>query len=571
MKTRFTQSNQRKSVPLRRLNVAPLLAILTIGAIVATLVLLFPMDWVRTSKVAVSAERTIFSPNEDGDADTALVMYSLSDDADVTVNVLDATHTAVRTLVDDESQAAGQHTVVWDGLDQMGQALPDGEYLVQVTAHVTVRSSASTIRLHIDTQPPIIRLANLPEDIEVGGDQSEMLIEGVTDPDATVWLNDSPQPLEVSTSGGFSVLYPLREGVNQIELTTVDQAGNRASVTREITLLTQPPDIVVLNPPDGLWINQQMLSVQGAVPNGTLVRVNRAEAAVDADGAFDVDVVLDEGENTITIEATDAVGNVTLEERRVYLRTRPPVLSLTTVQDGMTVREPSLLVVGKTEPMVNVRLNGREVAVDSQGGFQGVVDLLEGDNVVRVDVVGRAGNTAALARQVTYSLPADNATTPLPAEVRTVLAAAGAGIAGIAGLWLFSGLWRRPLSLVLRATRPTLSLEGDRWVKPAVVAFEISRPATITADVWDADNRHVITLFSRQRRDQGEHMLVWDGHDETGQSAPPGVYEVEVNANALITTVSGSTRLWVEEGPPRPTWERSQERAQRARYEQTEL
>ncbi|OQY22068.1 MAG: hypothetical protein B6I35_07000 [Anaerolineaceae bacterium 4572_32.2] len=498
-------------------------------------------------------------------------MYSLSADAGVTVNVLDETRSIVRTLVDGESQVAGQHTVVWDGLGRMGQALPDGAYLVQVTAQATVRSSASTIRLHLDTQSPIIRLANLPEDIEVGGDQSEILIEGVTDPDATVWLNDSPQPLEISTSGGFSVLYPLREGVNQIELTAVDEAGNRASVTREITLLTQPPDIVVLNPSDGLWINQQMLSVQGAVPNGTRVRVNRAEAAVDADGNFDVDVVLDEGENIITIEAADAVGNITLEERRVYLHTRPPALSLTTVQDGMTVREPSLLVVGKTEPMVAVWLNGREVAVDSQGGFQGVVDLLEGDNVIRVDAVDRAGNTAALARQVTYSLPTNSATMPLPAEVRTVLGVAGAGIAGIVGLWLFSGFWQRPLSLVLRATRPTLSLEGDRWVKPAVVAFEISRPAIVTADVWDAANRHVVTLFSRQRRDKGEHMLVWDGRDETGQSAPPGAYEVEVSANALVTTVSGSTRLWVEEGPPRPTWERSQERAQRARYEQTEL
>ncbi|RLC78691.1 MAG: hypothetical protein DRJ03_08775 [Chloroflexi bacterium] len=571
MKTRLTQSNQRKSIPVRRLNVAPLLALLTIGAIGATLVLLFPMDWVRTPEVTVSAERTIFSPNEDGNADTALVMYSLSADAGVTVNVLDETRSIVRTLVDGESQVAGQHTVVWDGLGRMGQALPDGAYLVQVTAQATVRSSASTIRLHLDTQSPIIRLANLPEDIEVGGDQSEILIEGVTDPDATVWLNDSPQPLEISTSGGFSVLYPLREGVNQIELTAVDEAGNRASVTREITLLTQPPDIVVLNPSDGLWINQQMLSVQGAVPNGTRVRVNRAEAAVDADGNFDVDVVLDEGENIITIEAADAVGNITLEERRVYLHTRPPALSLTTVQDGMTVREPSLLVVGKTEPMVAVWLNGREVAVDSQGGFQGVVDLLEGDNVIRVDAVDRAGNTAALARQVTYSSPTNSATMPLPVEVRTVLGVAGAGIAGIVGLWLFSGFWQRPLSLVLRATRPTLSLEGDRWVKPAVVAFEISRPAIVTADVWDAANRHVVTLFSRQRRDKGEHMLVWDGRDETGQSAPPGAYEVEVSANALVTTVSGSTRLWVEEGPPRPTWERSQERAQRARYEQTEL
>lgn len=567
MQTRLTQSNQRGTVPVKRINIVPLLAILTIGAIGATLVLLFPMDWARTSKVTVSADRAIFSPNGDGDMDTALVMYSLSADADITVNVLDETQAPVRTLTEGEPQAAGQHTVIWDGLDRMGQVLPDGEYLVQVSAHATVRNSASTIRLSVDTQPPIIRLANLPEDVKVGGDQSELLIEGVTAPDATVWLNDLPQPLAVSESGGFSAIYPLREGVNRIELTAVDEAGNRASVTREITLLTQPPDIVVLNPSDGLWINQQMLSVQGAVPAGTQVLVNQAEAVVDEDGNFDVDVVLDEGENTIRIEATDAVGNVTLEERLVYLRTRPPALSLTTVQDGMTVREPSILVVGKTEPLSTVWLNGRELALDSQGGFQGVVDLIEGKNVVRVESLDRAGNTAVLARQVIYN--AVSPSTSLPAQVSTVLAVAGAGLAGVMGLWLVSGLWQRPLSLVLRATRPTLSPGSDRWVEPAVVAFEISRAATVTADVWDKDSRRVVTLFQRQRRARGEHLLVWDGRGEDGRTAPPGAYEVEVNAGSMFTTVSGSTNVWIKEGPPRPAWQ-VQERGRSALHKQSE-
>ena len=568
MRTRLTQSTQRQTMPTRRLNVAPLLAILTLGAIGTILVLLFPMDWARTVEVSVNAESTLFSPNGDGDMDTALVMYSLSADAAVTVNVLDETHAPVRTLVEAEQQAAGQHTVVWDGLDRLGQVLPDGEYFVQVAAQATVRNSASTIPIQIDTQPPVIRLANLPEDMSVGADQSELLVEGVTDPDATVWLNDSPQPLEVSASGGFSTRYPLREGVNRIELVAVDDAGNRASVTREITLLTQPPDIVVLNPSDGLWINQQMLSVQGTVPAGTQVRVNQAEAEVDADGNFEVDVVLDEGENTVRIEATDAVGNITLEERRVYLRTSPPLLSLTTVQDGMTVREPSLLVVGKTEPLATVKLNGRELVVDSQGGFQGTVNLLEGKNVIRAEAVDRAGNTASLVREVSYSSVSPNTT--LPPDVRNVLSAAGLGLAGIMGLWLISSLWQRPLALVLRATRPTLSPGGDRWVEPAVVTFEISRPATVTAEVWGEGDRRVVTLFSRQRRAQGEHLLVWDGRDASGVVAPPGAYQVQVRARSVFSTISGSTSVWIEQGPLRPAWQVQEERNERPLHERAE-
>jgi flagellar hook assembly protein FlgD len=557
MKTQLTQSNRQRSIPVRRINVVPLLAIVVVAAIGMTLALLFPMDWVRTPNVTISAETGAISPNGDGNLDMVPVMYSLSEHATVTVEVLDDNRSVVRTLVEEELQASGQHTAVWDGLDRLGQVLPDGTYFVRVVAQATIRSSASTVQVDVDTEPPIIRLANLPGDTQVGGETSELLIEGVTDPGATVWLNDWFQSLQVSDNGSFSVLYTLQEGVNQIELVAVDDAGNQASIVREVTLLTEPPDVVVLNPPDGLWINERMLSVQGTVPPGIGVQVNQTQAKVDEEGRFNVDIVLDEGENIVRIEAMDAVGNASVEERRVYLHTRPPALSLTTVRDGMTVHEPSLLVVGQTVPQVNVWLNGRELVVDSQGGFQGLADLIEGENIVRVEAMDRAGNRSVLVREVTYS--SESATMTLPPGVRNVLVVAGAGIAGVLCLWVISGLWQRPLSLVLRASRSTLYPGADGRLEPAVVMFEISRPATVTAEVWDAANRHVNTVFRRQRRSQGEHLLIWDGRNAEGQVASPGAYEVEVSASTMFTTVSSSTRLSIEDGARRPIWELDQQ------------
>jgi flagellar hook assembly protein FlgD len=544
VKTELTQSSQRRSVPVRRINVLPLLAILVVVAIGATLVMLFPMDWVRVPKVTVNAESAAISPNGDGNLDVVPVIYSLSEDALVTVEVLDENRAIVRTMMEEEPHATGQHTIVWDGLDRLGQVLPDGKYFVRVAAQATVQRSASTIQVDIDTEPPIIRLANLPEDTQVGGDVQELSVEGVTDPDATVWLNDWFQPLEVTESGSFNVVYTLREGVNRIELVAVDDAGNQASIVREITLLTEPPSIVVLNPPDGLWINERMLSVQGTVPPGIRVQVNGSEAEVNGEGDFDVDIVLDEGENIVRIEAIDAVENVAVEERRVFLHTQPPALSLTTVREGMTVREPSLLVVGQTTPQTNVWVNGRELVVDSQGGFQGLVELIEGDNVIRVEAIDRAGNNSVLVREVTYS--SEPASTSLPPAVRGVLAVTGAGVAGVLVLWLVSGIWQRPLSLVLRATRPTLYPGSDGLLEPAVVVFEISRPATVTAEVWDTSDHHVATVFHSQRRAQGEHLLIWDGRNLDGQLSRPGPYDVEVKASTLFTTVSSTTRLSIE-------------------------
>jgi flagellar hook assembly protein FlgD len=568
MRTRLAQSNRQRSAPVRRVNIVPLLAILVVAAVGITLTLLFPMDWARTPNVTASAERSAISPNGDGEMDTAPIAYSLSEDATVTVEVLDQDRSLVRTLVEEELQAAGQHTMVWDGLDRLGQVLPDGKYFVRVAAQATVRSSASTVQVELDTQPPIIRLANLPEDTQVGGDAKELLIEGVTDPDATVWLNNWFQSLEVSENGSFSVRYPLQEGVNKIELVAVDEAGNQASLVREVTLLTEPPNVVVTNPPDGLWINEHMLSVQGSVQPGIRVRVNGAEAEVDAEGRFNVDVVLSEGENVVRIEALDAVENVSVEERRVHLDTQSPALSLTTVREGMVVREPSLLVVGQTTPQTNVWLNGRELIVDSQGGFEGLVELIEGENIVRAEAIDRAGNRSVVVREVTYSSAA--ATRGVPPAVRNVLAVAGVSVAGVVVLWFVSGAVQRPLSLVLRAARSSLYPGGDGRLEPAVVAFEISRPATVTAEVWDTSDRHVVTIFSRQRRTQGEHLLVWDGRTSDGRIASAGAYEVEVSANTMFTTVSSSTRLSIEDGIPRPAWEqvdRRQEQTRRERYE----
>ena len=570
MKTQLNSSQTRRSTPTRRMNIVPLLAILAIGAVGVTLVLLFPMEWVRTPNVMISAERTSISPDGDGEMDTAPIVYSLSDDAAVTIEVLDENRALVRTLNDGDLQSSGQHTIVWDGLDRMGQPLLDGRYFVRVTAEGSVRSSSSSVQIDVDTQPPVIRLANMPDEDQVGGETRELIIEGVTDPDATVWIPPRQQPLEVDESGSFRTQYTLQEGINRIQLIAVDDAGNQTSIVREITLMTEPPDVVVLNPPDGLWINQRMLSVQGRAPVGVQVLVNQNRAEVDEEGRFDVDVVLEEGENIVRVEATDNVGNVSTEERRVYLQTRPPALSLTTVRDGMTVREPSLLVVGKTVPQTSVWLNGREMVVDSQGGFQGLVDLIEGENVVRVEAIDRAGNTAVVVRGVTYdSTPP---TTAIPPNVRNVLAVAGAGVGATFVLWLISGLWQRPLSLVLRATRSTLSPGSDGRLEPAVVNFEISRPATVTAEVWDLSEQRVATVFNQQKRTQGEHLLVWDGRMGNGQVAPPGAYEVEVSASTLFTTATSSTRLVIEEYPQRPVWEQVGERRRNsARFERTDL
>jgi len=75
------------------------------------------------------------TPNGDGQADAAMLVYSISTSANVTVDVTDPLGGLVTTVVDRVWMQAGEHTVTIDGA-----ALADGEYNVVITA----RSAAGT-------------------------------------------------------------------------------------------------------------------------------------------------------------------------------------------------------------------------------------------------------------------------------------------------------------------------------------------------------------------------------------------------------------------------------------------
>lgn len=544
----------RRQPPRRGMAVPILMSVLLAAVVVGGLVILFPLDWTKAPSAVLSVNHEAFSPNQDGNQDTIVLLYSLAETATVDVHVLDDTRTRVRTLLAEHatgwtglgaSGGGSQHQLVWDGRDDHGRTVMDGQYYIRVTAKGTARQASNTVPVLVDTLAPVIRLANLPENLSVR--EPTLMIEGVTEPDATVWLNKSAQPLPIDSSGGFQFEHRLQEGKNRIELSVTDAAGNRASIIREVTLVLKPPDIVVDNPPNDLWINQKLLSVQGRVSPGSELEVNGKKAAVDEEGGYQVDLLLQEGENLVSFEAKDAVGNTSETERRVYLKTRPPAISLTSVKEGMEVREPSLLVVGQTEVGALVRVNGRELAVDSRGGFQGLVNLVEGDNLVKAEVVDRAGNVNTLVRRVTYAEPgAPTAARNLNVILPGILLGTGVMLA----IWLLVGGWMRPISISFASDRSALYPDPQGNVDPVLLTLDLSRAAKVTVDVWDERDELVATLLYKRRRGAGEHVLVWDGYDDAGQLAEYGTYEVEATASTFTTSVRSSVRIGVE--PPTP-------------------
>jgi len=529
----------------RHYNTASIASGLVIVAVVLALFVLFPLDWMRTPSVTVIVDQGFFSPNNDGSQDTVTGIYTLSELSTVSVEVLDAANQVVRTLLREQKQGEGQHFVTWDGRDEVGQVVTDGTYRLVVGVKGTLRTSSHHAQVIIDTQPPLLRLANLPENLKVK--EPQLTIQGIADPEAMVWVNDDPQPVALGSGGGFTLRRRLGEGANRIEVRAVDQAGNVTSVVREVTLVTRPPEMAVETPHDGLWINQQLISVQGRVEPGVTLRVNGNEVALGADGGFTTDVMLQEGENILHLEATDEVGNVSAEERVVYLKTNPPAVSIN-VDNYQVVDKPSLHLWGQTELGSALMINGQPVALDNRGRFQTLVNLVEGENVIKVDAQDRAGNVATLERVVKYGT--DNLTPGLPAILNDLpypLLIGGGVFLG--ALWLVLAYWRQPVSLSLTADRQAFYPGRPEEGEVVILSLGLSRTASTTVEVLDEQDRPLATLLYRRRRDSGSHYLVWDGYDDYGRPAPPGSYIIQAVASTLTATASSAVQVNVASEP----------------------
>jgi len=100
------------------------------------------------------------------------------------------------------------------------------------------------------------------------------------------------------------------DGVQVIEFTARDLAGNVATVTRTVTIETVQPFVNITFPVDNTKIPHRMITVTGQTEPGATIVVNTETVVqVGIDGLFSVPVVLEDGVNRITVKAIDPAGN----------------------------------------------------------------------------------------------------------------------------------------------------------------------------------------------------------------------------------------------------------------------
>lgn len=81
--------------------------------------------------------------------------------------------------------------------------------------------------------PPKLTISDPADNAAVTGDLNAVTVNGMTDDNVTVTVND--RMVVIKTDNSFSYSYPLNEGDNIFNIVAIDNAGNQTTVQRKVT------------------------------------------------------------------------------------------------------------------------------------------------------------------------------------------------------------------------------------------------------------------------------------------------------------------------------------------------
>ncbi len=297
----------------------------------------------------------------------------------------------------------GINTYIIDATDQAGRR-------TSVRLYVSLDSYAPTMYIYSPLQG------------ERTGD-SIMTITGLTEPDTVLQVLVTAVAGERSydaiseDTGKFAIDVELFEGIQKIIVTAIDSAGNPTQVSRDVTLKTDPPDFVVNQPPRSPFLTKEVkYTIIGTMTKDPDSDVYIDDQKVLNTGVFKRTLVLQEGENLVTIKAIDKVGNEKVKYVTIVRDTVKPSLTVLTPEgDYLLTRENSVLFTGtsKVAKEVVVVHKGQENLASIVSGtwatsatwtYTLLLEAEDLDQIVEVKARDEAGNEVVHSVQIVYDV-----------------------------------------------------------------------------------------------------------------------------------------------------------------------
>lgn len=274
------------------------------------------------------------------------------------------------------------------------------------------QTASASVTLNIDQTPPTITAVVSPAPNAAGWNNSNPTVT-FTCSDSTSGVASCPAPQTVSS-----------EGVGQtISGTAVDIAGNAASATATIKLDKTPPTVSIASPPNGSTISLSTVSIglNGSESDNlsgvSAVTCNGSPAAISG-ANFTCTVLLTQGPNSISVQATDVAGNVSSSPFSLTYAPAPQ-LSITAPANLSVTNITPVTVNGTvSDPNATVTINGVP-APQSGGSFTIPIPLTEGLNVLTAVATNASGVASTATAQITLDTTPPHITIDMPSDGTT--------------------------------------------------------------------------------------------------------------------------------------------------------
>lgn len=133
----------------------------------------------------------------------------------------------------------------------------------------------------------------------------------------------------------------------------------------------------------------------------------KTQTVTDSEGKFTTSqVALNLGTNNITAVTINDSDKKSLPSKniRLYFSNEKPKLEISEPAEGAQITgDKKVKVAGKTDVNNSITVNGSTVIVDSEGGFQTIVALNDGENTLTIKASNTFGNTEETSRKVNYA------------------------------------------------------------------------------------------------------------------------------------------------------------------------
>jgi bacillopeptidase F len=211
--------------------------------------------------------------------------------------------------------------------------------------------------------------------------QGTVTIEGTSAPTTTVNVFNNGEEVaaaETTDEGTFSAEISLSEGENILTAKASADAGSTdASEPVKVIFDQTKPELAITSPADETKTNKETVTVEGTVSDDNLdwVKVNGQTADV-SDGKYSLRILLNEGQNVITVKSQDRAKNT--QEKAVTIDakyTAPVIKNLLPTEDKEIKKGESVKIEFDSEPGLTAGFAIRMPLTNTGAQLTNAIDL----------------------------------------------------------------------------------------------------------------------------------------------------------------------------------------------------